>query len=116
MERRRKWSADGRRSFASNWIGKHEEIKMEINKLDFQINADLNLVSKSHETQRIIELSITAPRSEKKNERPGCNLAFVIDRSGSMHGEKLEYVQKAVNFAIDLLDERDRAAVVIYDN
>lgn len=85
-------------------------------KLDFQINADLNLVSKSGTTERILELSITAPRSEKKDKRPGCNLAFVIDRSGSMEGEKIQYVRQAVNYAIDLLDDRDHIALVVYDD
>lgn len=89
---------------------------MKNDQMNFKINADLNLVSKSGHTQRILELCVTAPESKKTNDRPGCNLAFVIDRSGSMGGEKLAYVQKAVNFAIDLLNERDHAAVVIYDN
>lgn len=85
-------------------------------KLDFQINADLNLVSKSGTTERILELSITAPRSEKKDKRPGCNLAFVIDRSGSMAHEKLEYVKQAVLYALGLLSEKDHATLVIYDS
>ncbi|MFY9158173.1 MAG: von Willebrand factor type A domain protein [Chloroflexi bacterium ADurb.Bin120] len=44
------------------------------------------------------------------------NLALVIDRSGSMHGEKLHFAKQAAAHVIDLLDQQDRAAIVIYDN
>ena len=43
------------------------------------------------------------------------NLALVIDRSGSMHGEKLHCSNRRLP-VIDLLDQQDRAAIVIYDN
>ena len=44
------------------------------------------------------------------------NLALMIDRSGSMHGEKLHFAKQAAAHVIDLLDQQDRAAIVIYDN
>jgi Ca-activated chloride channel homolog len=44
------------------------------------------------------------------------NVCFVLDRSGSMKGEKIERVRQAVAKAIDLLDTQDIAAVVIFDH
>ncbi len=35
-------------------------------------------------------------------------MALVLDRSGSMQGDKLAYVKQAAAHALDLLDERDR--------
>ncbi|MFQ3662969.1 MAG: VWA domain-containing protein [Chloroflexaceae bacterium] len=44
------------------------------------------------------------------------NVGFVLDRSGSMKGEKIERVRQAVSMAIDLLDTQDTASIVIFDH
>ena len=55
-----------------------------------KINADLALISAEAPTERIFEIVVTPPTAEKKLVRPAFNLAFVIDRSGSMSGGKLK--------------------------
>lgn len=49
-------------------------------------------------------------------ENPSMNISFVIDRSGSMAGNKLEYTKKAVDFAIDMMGENDYISIVQYDD
>ncbi len=50
-------------------------------------------------------------------ERSPLNLSLVIDRSGSMAGNKIKYVKKAAIDAINLLDEeKDIVSLVIYDD
>lgn len=44
------------------------------------------------------------------------NVSFVLDRSGSMKGDKIERVRRATAMALDLLDEQDIASVVIFDH
>lgn len=44
------------------------------------------------------------------------NIALVIDRSGSMQGDKLKYVKEAVNFVVDNLGANDYLSIVIYDD
>jgi Ca-activated chloride channel family protein len=44
------------------------------------------------------------------------NVGFVLDRSGSMKGEKIDRVRQAVSMAIDLLDAQDIASIVIFDH
>ncbi|HWQ11374.1 MAG TPA: VWA domain-containing protein [Roseiflexaceae bacterium] len=44
------------------------------------------------------------------------NVSFVLDRSGSMKGEKIERVRRATARAIDLLDSQDIISVVIFDH
>lgn len=44
------------------------------------------------------------------------NVGFVLDRSGSMKGEKIERVRQAVQRAIDLLDAQDVISIVIFDH
>lgn len=48
--------------------------------------------------------------------RPPLTLALVLDRSGSMQGEKLVTAKRAVLSVLDQLQEQDRAALVVFDN
>ncbi len=62
-------------------------------------------------------ISITAPElRDPQRDRPPLDLAFVVDRSGSMAGEKLPLVKRGVDFALSVLDERDTVSLTIYDN
>jgi Ca-activated chloride channel homolog len=44
------------------------------------------------------------------------NVSFVIDRSGSMKGDKMDRVRKATSMALELLNEQDIVSVVIFDH
>ena len=81
-----------------------------------KLNADLALISADAPSERILEIVVTPPTAEKKPVRPAFNLAFVIDRSGSMSGGKLSYVKAAVANVVDLLEEKDRASLVVFDD
>jgi Ca-activated chloride channel homolog len=48
--------------------------------------------------------------------RPPLNLAIVIDRSGSMAGERLDYAKSAAIGIVERLGEGDRVALVQYDD
>lgn len=54
--------------------------------------------------------------STANTERVPMNISFVIDRSGSMSGKKLEDVKKAVDYASGLLHAEDYISVVQYDH
>lgn len=49
-------------------------------------------------------------------QRTPLNLSIVIDRSGSMDGEKLRYAKEAAEFVVGQLTEEDYLSVVIYDD
>jgi Ca-activated chloride channel family protein len=53
---------------------------------------------------------------EKEKENPSLGLVLVIDRSGSMSGEKIELAKSAARAAVELLSGRDYAGVVAFDN
>ncbi|MCC2668973.1 MAG: von Willebrand factor type (vWA) domain-containing protein [Armatimonadetes bacterium] len=44
------------------------------------------------------------------------NLCLVIDRSGSMEGEPLDYVKRACGHVVDLMDPNDILSVVTFDD
>lgn len=57
-----------------------------------------------------------APATSAVPRRAPVDVAFVLDRSGSMAGEKLALAKEAVSAAIGHLREDDRAALVMYDH
>jgi Ca-activated chloride channel family protein len=50
-----------------------------------------------------------------QQRRPALNLSLVLDRSGSMGGEKMERAREAARYCIDQLLATDRLSVVIFD-
>lgn len=53
---------------------------------------------------------------ERNDVRTPIDLALVLDRSGSMRGEPLEAAKLAAYDAVDLLEDGDRVAIVVYDD
>jgi Ca-activated chloride channel homolog len=50
------------------------------------------------------------------NVRTPVNVCFVLDRSGSMKGEKIERVRRAAAQAVELLGPEDIVSIVIFDH
>ena len=81
-----------------------------------KLSPDSVLVKRTVETKRIIEISLKAPVAASSKQRSPVNLALVIDRSGSMAGEKIEYVKQAAMHVLDLLFDQDRVSIVAFDD
>lgn len=60
-------------------------------------------------------VQIGAPSAPAPDRLP-LNLAAVVDRSGSMHGPKLEYTKQALLFLVNQVAPADTLAVVTYDD
>ena len=56
------------------------------------------------------------PPDRLNRQRPPLNLALVIDRSGSMQGEKLSHALKAARVLTGELTAQDRLAIVSFDD
>ena len=54
-------------------------------------------------------------RSEKKKDTPSLAMMLVIDKSGSMGGEKIELAKEAAIASVELLSARDYVGVVAFD-
>lgn len=90
---------------------------MSKQQIDLQVKVEKNLIARESATRRVIELKLRAPQlMAARAERMPLNLALVIDRSGSMSGDKIDYVRRAAGHVIGLLNENDRAAVYVYDD
>jgi len=52
---------------------------------------------------------------EKEKEKPSLGMVLVIDKSGSMSGEKIEMAKTAARSAVELLGQSDKVAVLAFD-
>ena len=85
--------------------------------MELHLKVEKNLIARESVTRRVIEIKLRAPKlMAAREERIPLNLALVIDRSGSMGGDKIDYVRRAAGHVIELLNEKDRASVYIYDD
>jgi Ca-activated chloride channel family protein len=89
---------------------------MNANSLNLHLDIDQVLIPREVPAQRVLEIQLLAPQSSSIISRPALNLALVLDRSGSMDGEKLAFVKQAALHVLDCLRETDRAALVAYDD
>jgi len=52
---------------------------------------------------------------EKEKEKPSLGMALVIDKSGSMQGDKIEMAKSAARSAVELLGNSDQIGVIAFD-
>ena len=68
-------------------------------------------------TQRaVLKVALDSVRLPRSETRPPVNLALVIDRSGSMHGDKIEYAKAAAIEAVRRLEPDDVFALIAFDH
>src|SRR5213593_623404 len=62
-------------------------------------------------------IRITPPDLDLSNTtRTPLNLSLVLDRSGSMAGEKMDHARNAAMFCVDQMLATDRMSVVVFDD
>lgn len=79
------------------------------------VRSERALVRAKSGSHRHLVVKINAPKLAGSAERRPMNLAFILDRSGSMSSGKLEFAKGAALAGIGRLQPRDRFAVVVYD-
>ncbi len=89
---------------------------MTENTTNLTVRTDRRLVRAIHHSTRYALVEITAPPANAAPVRPRVNVAFVLDRSGSMGGRnKFDLARDALREGIERLAATDRFAVVVYD-
>jgi hypothetical protein len=55
-------------------------------------------------------------RTQRSVDRPPVNVAIVLDRSGSMAGDKIRQAKEAAKYAVDLLGPQDILSIITYES
>jgi Ca-activated chloride channel family protein len=82
--------------------------------LSTRLDCDLVAVETSDELTLLVELAAPSPTTDVV--RPPATLQVVLDRSGSMDGDRLEGAKTALIALVDRLDPTDNFGVVAFDN
>lgn len=80
------------------------------------VEIDRQLLPANGTQTAIVKVTLDAPPPPEKIKRPAVNLSIVLDRSGSMSGQKLEKAKDAAVEALRRLGPRDIFSVVVYDH
>ena len=83
------------------------------------VRTDRQLIRAHGRSERFVLIEVVAPTvpPDPERRRSPVNLAFVVDRSGSMAGRgKLDLAKQAVEEALARLERDDRFGVVVYDD
>src|SRR5262249_55382640 len=66
--------------------------------------------------QNYLRIGLNGCEPKRNDNRTPVNVAFVIDRSGSMQGARIVQAREAAIMALNRLDANDIASVVIFDD
>jgi Ca-activated chloride channel family protein len=66
-------------------------------------------------TGSLVHPSLQTSTQAGRGTRLPLNIALVIDRSGSMDGEPLEYAKRACGYVVDLLEPDDILSVITFE-
>jgi Ca-activated chloride channel family protein len=81
-----------------------------------EVTADRSLVRHAGGSTRYLRLQVLAPLAQSDKARSPAEVAFALDRSGSMNGEKIELAKQAVNDALAFLSPSDHFSVVTFSD
>ncbi|MCU0499192.1 MAG: VWA domain-containing protein [Anaerolineae bacterium] len=77
---------------------------------------DYDVLSVERPQKLYLMAHLTADSSPKDRQRRPLNISLVIDRSGSMAGEKIEYTRQAAQLLVQNLSIHDTLSIVLYND
>jgi len=81
---------------------------------DFQL--DYDVITASQEHRLFLLARLIADEDSLAGIRPALNLSLVIDRSGSMAGDKINYTRQAAQFLVQHLGANDTLSILLYND
>ncbi len=93
-------------------------LKAEINSESLQLNTAMNqsILKADEKHTAYIRVGLTGLSIENPSDRAPLNIAIVIDKSGSMSGDKMHKALDAAIMAIDKLSSKDIVSIIAYDS
>lgn len=76
---------------------------------------DYDVITVAHERKLYLMARLVAGSAPDNHNRRPLNLSLVIDRSGSMSGNKIDYTRQAAKLLVQNMGSDDRLSVVLYN-
>jgi Ca-activated chloride channel family protein len=90
--------------------------RVESRTVDLNVNLGTPVIEAGKTQKTFLKVALTGFDVLEQTSRPQVNLAIVLDRSGSMRGEKIARAKEAAIMAIGMLNSDDIVSVVTYDD
>ena len=90
--------------------------KSTVNPVKCRVELERNVLPAKSPQNVVVKVTLDAEKPDLKIERPRVNLSIVLDRSGSMSGQKIEKAKEAAIEALRRLGSGDVCSVIIYDH
>ena len=84
--------------------------------VNVRIDVDRAVLPADSTEKAVVKIALDGVRLPRHGARPPVNLALVIDRSGSMSGDKIVKAREAALEAVERLAPDDVVSLVVYDN
>jgi len=84
--------------------------------LNLAVSLDRDVLPAGQLETAVIKVALNVPEIPRESERPPVNLTLVLDRSGSMGGDKISKARDAAITALRLLGPQDLFSLVVYDH
>ncbi len=81
-----------------------------------RVELDRGILPAARANRAVVKVTLEAPPPPARHARPPVNLCLVLDRSGSMSGDKIERAKDAAIAAVRRLRAGDIVSLVIYDH
>lgn len=104
--------------FATNSFGSAQLVSQSnvANPLNVEVAMSNLSVFAGAQQKAYLNIDITGLPNQHRTQRPKSNIAFVLDKSGSMSGQKMIQAKQALEMAISRLHKDDVASLVVYDD
>jgi Ca-activated chloride channel family protein len=83
--------------------------------VNLSVNTSSAVLKANHHQTAYLKIGLTGFEFENASRRAPVNVAIVLDKSGSMQGDKIEQAKRAAIMAIERLGPNDIVSVVAYD-
>jgi Ca-activated chloride channel homolog len=84
--------------------------------IEFTASLATPVVQAGKTQSAFLKVGLTGFTLATQNERPAANVAIVIDKSGSMAGDRIERAKEAAIMAVNGLSPNDIVAIIAFDN
>ena len=81
----------------------------------FDVQKSHEAVIKGQKNTIYLKVALQGLTPPARTDRPPLNVALVIDRSGSMRGNRLKRAKEATKMAVNMLNENDIVSIIAYD-